>query len=373
MIRRSEQTLAFFMPSFGGGGVERMMVNLAHGFVFYGADVDLLVDRSDHHYLAALPPSARLIALPHGESAQRRAVEDYLRKERPVAAMVSKLGAAAMLLKARRAAGSTVRVAVRIGTNISRAMQRESLWSRLRAYRALRRAAGEADAIVAVSQGVADDLRRLAPACRSPIEVIVNPVVTPSLYVLATEPVVHPWCSDSDVPMVLSVGRFSRAKDYPTLLRAFALLRARRPCRLVILGDGRQRPRLERLVRRLALSGSVDLPGFITNPYPYMARAHVFVLSSLWEGSPNALAEALALGTPVVATDCPSGPRELLRDGAYGRLTPPGDADELARAIAETLDRPLPPEVLREAVAEYTVEKSAARYLKVLGIEPARG
>jgi glycosyltransferase involved in cell wall biosynthesis len=98
-----------------------------------------------------------------------------------------------------------------------------------------------------------------------------------------------------------------------------------------------------------------------------MARASVFVLSSLWEGSPNALAEALALGTPVVSTDCPSGPRELLQDGRYGRLTPPGDAGALAAAIAETLARPLPGDRLKEAVKDYTVEKSAAQYLEVLG------
>lgn len=363
--------IAFVLSGFGGGGVERMMVNLAQGLAVYGCAVDLLIDRIHHDYFAALPESARRIELRGSETARRVFIEDYLREEQPRAAMASKLGAAAMLLEARRSAPVPVKVVVRVGTTVSLAVRRERIWTRWQSLRILRHVANEADAIVAVSRGVAEDVARLAPEGRAPVHVIANPVVTPSLLELAAKPVAHPWFTDEPTPVVLSVGRFSRAKDYPTLLRAFALLRSRRACRLVIFGDGRQRPRLERLVRRLGVSDSVDLPGFVANPYPYAARARVFVLSSLWEGSPNALAEALALGTPVVATDCPSGPRELLRDGRYGRLTPPGDPDRLAEAIEETLDNPLPADVLREAVREYTVEKSAARYLEVLGIAPA--
>lgn len=361
------ERIALVLPSFGGGGVERMMVNLAQRFALCGKAVDVLIDRSDHDYLAPLPASVRLIGLEGCEAARTEAIEDYLRRERPDAAMASKLGAAAMLLDARHSASVAVRAVVRIGTTVSRAMHRESAWTRWRSFRQLRRATREADAIVAVSRGVADDILRLAPGTRTRIHVIPNPVVTASLYQLAAEPADHPWFADDEIPVILSVGRFSRAKDYPTLLRAFAELQSRQACRLVILGEGRQRSRLERVVRRLGLSESVDLPGFVPNPYPYMARASVFVLSSLWEGSPNALAEALALGTPVVSTDCPSGPRELLQDGRYGRLTPPGDAGALAAAIAETLARPLPGDRLKEAVKDYTVEKSAAQYLEVLG------
>jgi len=155
------------------------------------------------------------------------------------------------------------------------------------------------------------------------------------------------------------------------LIRAFARVRAHKDCRLVILGEGRLRPELEELAQNLGIADRVAFPGFVNNPYAYMARASLFVLSSAWEGSPNVLTEAVALGRPVVATDCPSGPRELLQDGRYGPLVPVGDADKLAEAMLETLQHPLPPETIREAAAEYTVENSARRYLEVLGFWPA--
>lgn len=367
---RSDRPVMLFLPTFDSGGVERMMVNLAQGFARCGRAVDVLVDRSKHDYLESLPVSARLIELVGSDAARRRIVETYLRRERPASAIASKLGAATLLLDARRSASIPLRVVARVGTTVSHAMQRENPWTRWRSFRALRRLMHEADAVVAVSRGVADDITRIAPRGHAPVHVIPNPVITPSLYELAAAPTTHPWFNGAAAPVLLSVGRFSRAKDYPTLLRAFAALPTHHGCRLVILGDGRQRSRLERLVRRLGLSHSVDLPGFVANPYPYIARARVFVLSSLWEGSPNALAEALALGTPVVASDCPSGPRELLQDGKYGRLTPPGDANALSQAIVATLAAAPPPEKLKEAVQDYTAENSACQYLRVLDDQP---
>jgi glycosyltransferase involved in cell wall biosynthesis len=163
------------------------------------------------------------------------------------------------------------------------------------------------------------------------------------------------------------VGRLQEQKDFPTLIRAFALVRQVRPCRLVILGDGSGRAGLLALVGSLGLAKEVDLPGFQTNPYPFLGRAALFALSSAWEGSPNALTEAMALGTPVVSTDCPSGPWELLDGGRFGALVPVGDAPALAAAMASTLDKHLPPEILKAAVSEYTQETSARHYLDALG------
>jgi glycosyltransferase involved in cell wall biosynthesis len=227
------------------------------------------------------------------------------------------------------------------------------------------------DQVVAVSQGVAEDTLNITGLPQERVRVIRNPVVSPRMFELSREPVDHPWFNNLGAPIILGAGRLTPEKDFATLIRAFARIRVQKDCRLMILGEGRLRPDLEELAIDLNIADAVALPGFVSNPCAYMARASLFVLSSAWEGSGNVLTEATALGTPVVATDCPSGPRELLQDGRYGPLVPVGDADKLAEAMLETLQHPLPPETLQEAAAEYTVENSARHYLEVMGFRPA--
>lgn len=362
--------LALYLSS-AGGGVERMLINLAGGLAGRGAAVDLLVDTGNRGVLTDLPTTVRVIEVSDGRPARAVAsLEAYLRAEQPWAIMVSKIGAARAALTARRRAASPVRVVLRAATTYSAVLAREPLVRRWFTRRALVRLTHEVDAIVAVSHGVAQDLARLAPGSAAKMVVIANPVITPALRAGALVPVAHPWFVAPDQPIIVSVGRFSRAKDFPTLVNAFAQVRAQRRCCLVIVGDGRQRAAIEKLIARLGLEQSVWLPGFAANPYSYLARARLFVLSSRWEGSPNALTEALALGRPVIATDCTSGPREVLQDGRYGRLVPVGDVAALAQAMVQALDEPAPdPEYLKSAVAEYTVERAATRYLEVLGFD----
>ena len=183
-----------------------------------------------------------------------------------------------------------------------------------------------ADVVIANSRGAADDLVGAAPNLAPQVtRVIHNPVVWPELAEKAVEPVDHPWFQDSSLPVVLAAGRLVPVKDYPTLLEAFANVVLKvRLARLVVLGEGPERAALRLLVEDLGIEDAVDFPGFVSNPYSYMSRAKLFALSSLYEGSPNVLVQAMACGTPVVSTDCPSGPREILRDGALGRLGPSG-------------------------------------------------
>jgi glycosyltransferase involved in cell wall biosynthesis len=206
-------------------------------------------------------------------------------------------------------------------------------------------------------------------AAAARLAVIRNPVVTPRLEVLAQEPPPHPWLAEAGgPPVIIGMGRFTEQKDFFTLIRAFARLRAGRDCRLLLLGRGQLQAEYQVLAARLGVAVDIAFPGFAANPYSYLARARLFVLSSAWEGSPNALTEALALGVPVVATDCPSGPRELLAGGRYGPLVAVGDDAALAAALAATLDAPLPAGQLRQAAADYTVEASTHAYLRVLGL-----
>jgi glycosyltransferase involved in cell wall biosynthesis len=224
-----------------------------------------------------------------------------------------------------------------------------------------------ADAILVPSAGAADDLAAHAGLPRSRISVVPSPIVTARLLERAAEAPAHPWLADGGAPVILGVGELSERKDFATLIRAFARLRAGRPCRLVILGEGRRRGELEALAAQLGVAADVALPGFVPNPYPCMARAAAFALASRWEGMPVVLIEALALGTPCVACDCPSGPREVLAGGEAGGLVAVGDEAALAAALAAQLDRPTPAERARAAVAGYTDEGSARAYLAALG------
>jgi glycosyltransferase involved in cell wall biosynthesis len=196
--------------------------------------------------------------------------------------------------------------------------------------------------------------------------VVRNPVITPDLETLAQATVESPWFGPDTVPVILGAGGLRTQKDFPTLMRAFARVRGQRRCRLVILGRGRLLGRLQTLARELGVQEDTAFPGFVENPYPLLRRASVFVLSSRWEGSPNVLTEALALGTPVVSADCLSGPREILDGGRYGPLVPVGDAAAMAAAILQVLDAPLPAALLRQAAEAYTVEENARRYKLLL-------
>jgi glycosyltransferase involved in cell wall biosynthesis len=224
-----------------------------------------------------------------------------------------------------------------------------------------------ADGIAAVSRGAADDLTGAVGLAPNRIHVIHNPIVTPELRDLAAAPLDHPWFEPGEPPVLLAVGRLSPQKDFGTLIRAVSLVAPRRPVRLLILGEGRERADLETLVGDLGLGGVVDLPGWVPNPYPYMVRAGAFVLSSRWEGLPSVLIEALFCGPPVIATDCPSGPQEILEGGRHGLLVPVGDVDALARGIESALAG----DVSRPTAASwhpYEQESVVTRYLEVLNL-----
>jgi glycosyltransferase involved in cell wall biosynthesis len=223
-----------------------------------------------------------------------------------------------------------------------------------------------ADRVVSVSPGVGDELcARFGVDPRKQI-VIANPVDVCAISCQAGQALSHAWTAPQAAPLLLAVGKLSPQKDFPTLLRAFARVRRDHDARLVILGEGTERGRLERLVQELRLEDTVSMPGFVSNPHAWMARASVFVLSSRWEGFSNVLAEALACGCPVVSTDCPSGPAELLDGGRLGRLVIPGDALALATAIVDVLSVPPPRSALRARAAEFGIDLATDRYLAVL-------
>ncbi|EAR23076.1 glycosyltransferase [Nitrococcus mobilis] len=367
--------LAVLLTDFGDGGVERMLVNIARGLTECNIRVDFLVKQANLPYLSTLPSRVRLIELQADrEGGLLGALVAYLRTNAPEILLSAKSADDRLAVKARSAAGVATRVALRTGTNLSARLAvrgKNPLRRWLERYR-VRRLYTQADCVICVSHGVADDLARITGLARQAIHVPHNPVVTPELLALAQASAPHPWLAEQrQWPVVLGAGGLRRQKNFPLLLRAFASLRRQRPCRLIILGEGRQRARLGRLAERLGITEDVSLPGFVDNPYAYMARAALFVLSSHWEGSPNVLTEAMAVGTPVVATDCPSGPREILDGGRYGELVDVDDPIALARAMDRTLTSPPSAERLRQAVRRYTLAHSSREYLDALGLRHA--
>jgi glycosyltransferase involved in cell wall biosynthesis len=241
--------------------------------------------------------------------------------------------------------------------------------TRWRASTAMRRLYPSADCLVAASAGVARDLAAVAPAAAGRIRSIYNAGIDPSVTARAAEPWTHPYLSESGA-LLVACGRLTEQKDYPTLLGAVVELRRHRDVRLIVLGDGPLRATLDRLVRELGIDAIVDLAGYVANPYPCIARASVFVLSSRSEGFGNVLVEAMALGVPIVSTDCPHGPGEILDRGRYGVLVPAGDPSALAAAIDRLLADPAAARALAAAgparAAAFTAERSGSTYVAML-------
>ncbi|MDX2098987.1 MAG: glycosyltransferase [Leptolyngbyaceae cyanobacterium bins.59] len=368
-MSQSPPDVAIFLRSLFGGGAERVYLNVAQGLINRGLKVDLLLARAEGLYLNQIPDGVQLVDLKSPQLfASVPKVARYLKEVRPKSFLTALHYPCEISLWAKRLAGVETPVIVTEHNTLSvEAKQIPQLSVRLSPF-AARLFYPWADGIVAVSQGVANDLAKVAHLPVDRIQVIYNPVVSDAMFGRAKEPVDHPWFKPGEPPVILGVGRLYPQKDYPTLIRAVAEVRKQQPCRLVILGDGPERESLTTLIEELNLTEAVDLPGFVANPYAYMARAGVFVLSSAWEGLGNVLIEALALGTSVVSTDCESGPREILADGKYGILAPVGDSNALAAGILTTLKGGNPVTVDSQWLERFTLETCVQKYLRVLGL-----
>lgn len=354
--RLASGRIAFFLPSLAGGGAERTILNLAAGFAERDLDVDLVLARAEGPYMTAVPAAVRTVDLAAKRAAtSTMPLAGYLRRERPLVILSALWHANLVAMWARRMANVPTRVLVSAQNTLSQGVGNSPLArARLTPF-LLRRFQSWADGIVAVSGGVAEDLTGPIGLKQERIHVIYNPIITSDFLHAAQQPNSHPWFGPGQPPVILGVGRLTWEKDFPTFLRALRRVRDKSRVRGLILGEGPDRAQLEDLVRELGLEEDVQLPGFVENPGSFMARAGAFVLSSRSEGLPTVLVEALALGTPVVATDCRSGPREILKDGRLGALVPTRDPEAIADAVidAVTKRRQL---VAAEAWLPYTTE-----------------
>jgi glycosyltransferase involved in cell wall biosynthesis len=367
--------VALFTGSLPEGAIQRIWINLANEFAEHGHRIDLVAARFEGEPPGDLHPGVRAIDLdalatrtPWFRARRRRwlpasapELAGYLRRERPEGLLCGGNYANLAGIVARRLSKHDLRVTISEHNPISRAVSHSGR-VRLLLPRLVRHFYPEADAIVAVSGAIADDLASFAKLPRERITAIPNPVWTPWLKARIAEAPPHPEWLAGDGALVVTAARLAPQKDLGTLLRAFALLCQRRPARLLILGKGRSRAALEALIRELAIEDHVILPGHVPNPLPYFRAADVFALSSTYEGFGNVLVEALASGCPVVSTDCLGGPREILGQGRFGRLVPPGDAPALAEALEKTLDSPRDREALASRAADFSVARIADAY-----------
>ena len=363
--------LALFIPTLGGGGAERVFLNLANGFVERGYRVDLVLASAQGSYLSELDSRVQLVDFRLRLGKGRLALSlfpliRYLRQRKPKVLLSALTEANIIAVLSRIFSFIPIRLFLSEHNTFSIAVKRRSFLKKLLLVFGLRILYRNVDGIIAVSDGVASDLKRIIGRAADKIKVIYNPVVTPEMIEKSEEPLEHPWFAPGEPPVILGCGRLTAQKDFETLIRAFALVRKETPCRLVILGEGEERQRLEEIIKDLGIEHDVDLPGFVSNPYKYMKRAAVFVLSSKWEGFGNVLAEAMAVGTPVVSTDCPSGPREILDIGKYGSLVPVGDVEALAEAIIAKMQNPEPLQLLQERSYFYLMDIQLAEYERII-------
>lgn len=368
-MRTSKRKIALFMPTLAGGGAERVMLTLASAFVYSGLSVDMVLARAQGAYESDIPAGTRVVDLDASRIiASLPGLVRYLRLERPPLMLSALAPTNCLAVWGRELARVETRLVLSEHNTLSRAAEhaanvRTSFlpWLMRWSYR-------WSDRVVAVSQGVADDLAATIGLNRTRIEVIHNPVVSARLFKKANVPLNHHWFATNEPPVVLGVGRLTEQKDFATLIRAFARVCQCRKARLMILGEGPDRNHLNSLVRKLGLEEDVTLPGFVVNPYQYMANARVFVLSSRWEGFGNVLVEAMACGTSVISTECPSGPAEILDKGRYGKLVPVGDEAAMAAAILSTINQPEKAHAasLVRRANHFSEEHAVEHYLKLL-------
>ncbi len=360
---RRPVSIAIYMHDLAGGGVERMKMDLIRNFQHGGALVTLLLHSDAGDLSALLPDGLRVVAF-----GTRRTVADvvplarFLRRERPDILLSSLDHNNVIALLAKAVALSRSKVVICQHNALSSEAGAAAAWK----YRVIpllyRCLAPFADGLVTVSRGVADDLAQVCGIARGRISVVHNPVIGEDFARKLGGQAEHPWFGDGGPRPFVSAGRLVEQKDHETLLRAFALYLRREHGRLVILGAGPRRAALEALAAELGIAGHVWFAGFQENPIPFVREAAAFVLSSRYEGFGNVLVEALGCGTPVISTDCPYGPAEILADGSYGRLVPPGDAAALAEALDPGLNRIWSAEALKARAAEYTGARSADGY-----------
>jgi len=365
--------VAFLLQNLDIGGIERTVVNLLKELVKYPISLDLVVFEKTGVFLEQVPPSVRIVELSNENRLKRTfPLAQYLRTEKPtvLVSQLARFNVIAAIAKILACVPLRLILVEQIGFSPLENPIKDNSGERINLLNFLRQLFySKFNLVAAVSQGLAKELESDLALKPGTIKVLYNPGVDETLIAKAQAPINHPWLELNQPPVVLATGRLTQQKDFATLIKSFALIRKRGvSARLIILGKGNDREKLEDLVSELDLEAEVYLPGFSNNPYAYMSRSAVFVMSSIFESFGVVLAEALACGCQVVSTDCPCGSSEILESGKYGRLTPVGDVQALANAIEQAINYPIDPDSLKSRAQDFSLEKITLEYLKLMNL-----
>lgn len=406
---RTRLHIAFVICDLGTHGAARVLLQTAEGLIGLGHRVDIVLLRPGIRHHPEIPAAARLVLSKSASDALTAEAEsrisasvcrwhmervgkvllkdvgrllqaldwhplslptagmfksalfiaDYVRKETPDCVLPTLPNSNAMATLIVKSLLNSFPVVIPV-------VHLSTLGNRLRDKARQRILMTHNDHVITVSEGVRRSVSVETGLPKERTTTIYNPVVTPRLAELSREFPAHTWLAGAGPPIILSAGRFARDKDFPTLIRAFHKLSMVTSARLILLGEGGERNNLTALVRELDLEDKVSMPGWVDNPYAFMAHASLFALSSRMEGLPTVMIEALACGCPCVSTDCPSGPAEILEGGRIGRLVPIGDVEALTEAMRLTIENPPPKTLLLKRADDFSAENAVAMYERLI-------
>lgn len=361
------ERICIFITDLDCGGAQRVVLTLCNSFARKGYHVDLVIARGGGILESEISESVNTIILSYTKKKGPiflyqviGGFRSYLKSHQPKAILSSITGANLVACLVRDISVSNIKLVLRhenTGPNYKGFIQSGLV----------KLFYPKADNIITISQGAASDLVKILRKSKKSVHVINNPINVDNIRIKSGETVNHPWLANKSCPVILAVGRLFPQKDYETLLHAFAMMQSIIKCRLIILGEGPERKKLDELIITLGIDNIVSMPGVVQNPYPMMRSADVYTLTSKWEGLPVALIEAMSLGCKIVATDCHSGPRELLENGKYGTLVPVADRKKLCNALAASIESPCDRKSLIDATTKnYDVDPIANSHLELL-------
>jgi glycosyltransferase involved in cell wall biosynthesis len=355
--------ITILLPSLRGGGMEKELLLIAEELIKRNFSIEVVVVNTIQ---SAYTPSSKINLIDLGATQIRYAIFPlikYLKQSKPEIIFCAETPLNTIAILAKKITGFPKQLIISERNHISSVTKYAKRFGDLIRPHLVKYLYPYADKVVTVSKGVAQDLITTCQLHSHKVQTLYNMFDVENIKQKSTEEATH--LPKDNLPIILNIGRLSPQKDQATLIKAFAIVRKKTPCHLIILGEGAERSNLIQLIRQLNLENDILMPGFVSNPYAYIARANVFVLSSMYEGLPGVLIEALACGTSIVSTNCPSGPAEILEHGKYGILTPVGDEDALANAMQKLLQQPYAPDILRARAMDFSIERLIPHYINL--------